>query len=349
MRDEAAASSDAMLSVLLYDDVGFASGTASLATADAAAAAAAPMWQLGWLSRNAVTMLAWGCGVRSLRLLVLPATAVPGAGSTLPAPSGIWLTVTFEDAFAVPPLPPADLDVALAPPSESLPPGLAVVGWELNAKGQPGPRLAHLRRQMGSEALAGAREKASEAEMGGQRGACWCERALHPVPPQALTLACFPPIADASADLNLSLMRWRMLPGLDLARLSTVRCLLLGAGTLGCHVARDLVAWGIRHLTLVDSGDVSYSNPVRQPLYVFADVGEQRRPLGSARGRHPEACLCTSMSSPLLPPSPHCPLPRPRPSQGSRRSRGPRRHPPRHRRNRTRPLHPDARPPAGRR
>ena len=98
-------------------------------------------------------------------------------------------------------------------------------------------------------------------------------------------------LAETSVDLNLKLMRWRLLPALDTDRLFAAKCLLLGSGesnstlqwaspkeartlsrlwalsnpgTLGCNVARGLLGWGIRHITLVDNGRVSYSNPVRQ-------------------------------------------------------------------------------------
>ena len=71
-------------------------------------------------------------------------------------------------------------------------------------------------------------------------------------------------LAETSADLNLRLMRWRELPSLDTERLAGTKCLLLGAGTLGCNVARGLLGWGVRHVTFVDNGRVSYSNPTRQ-------------------------------------------------------------------------------------
>lgn len=72
--------------------------------------------------------------------------------------------------------------------------------------------------------------------------------------------------------------------------MKNTKCLLLGAGTLGSYVARNLLVgilkacrnylladkfmkqgWGVRKITFVDNGAVSFSNPVRQPLFNFQD------------------------------------------------------------------------------
>ena len=88
--------------------------------------------------------------------------------------------------------------------------------------------------------------------------------------------------ARAAVDLNLKLMRWRALPGLDLDKFASQKCLLLGAGTLGCAVARGLMAWGVRRMTLVDSGNVAYSNPVRQSLFEYEDCLDGGKPKAQA-------------------------------------------------------------------
>lgn len=78
-------------------------------------------------------------------------------------------------------------------------------------------------------------------------------------------------LADQAVDLNLKLIKWRIAPSIDLEAIKHTKCLLLGAGTLGSYVARNLMGWGVRKITFVDNAKVSYSNPVRQPLYNFKD------------------------------------------------------------------------------
>ena len=93
-------------------------------------------------------------------------------------------------------------------------------------------------------------------------------------------------IAETSVDLNLKLMKWRLVPELDLVKIQNTRCLLLGSGTLGCGVARTLLGWGVRNITMLDSGKVSYSNPVRQSLFTFKDCLEGGRPKATAAAEH---------------------------------------------------------------
>lgn len=81
-------------------------------------------------------------------------------------------------------------------------------------------------------------------------------------------------LADQAVDLNLKLIKWRIAPKLDLDVIKNTKCLLLGAGTLGSYVSRNLLGWGVKKVTFVDNGTVSYSNPVRQPLFNFADCAD---------------------------------------------------------------------------
>ena len=78
-------------------------------------------------------------------------------------------------------------------------------------------------------------------------------------------------LAIQAADLNLKLMKWRMIPNLQVEQLQSTKVLLIGAGTLGCNVARVLLGWGIRNIKILDYGKVSYSNPVRQSLFTIHD------------------------------------------------------------------------------
>lgn len=92
-------------------------------------------------------------------------------------------------------------------------------------------------------------------------------------------------------------MQWRLMPDLQPERVAGTRCLLLGAGTLGCAVARSLLAWGVQHLTFVDSGRVSYSNPVRQSLFTVADCqdgGKFKAPTAAERVREIAPGVSTS-------------------------------------------------------
>ena len=83
-------------------------------------------------------------------------------------------------------------------------------------------------------------------------------------------------LAARNADLNVQLIKWRHMPDLDFEKIQSTKFLLLGAGTLGCNVARALMGWGARKITLVDNGKVSYSNPARQSLFTYRDSAERR-------------------------------------------------------------------------
>jgi ubiquitin-like modifier-activating enzyme ATG7 len=89
-------------------------------------------------------------------------------------------------------------------------------------------------------------------------------------------------LAEEAAGLNLKLIKWRLLPNLDLSLIAKTRCLLVGAGTLGCNVTRCLLAWGVSDITLIDNGRVSFSNPVRQSLFTHEDCLNGGKPKAEA-------------------------------------------------------------------
>ncbi|KAI8929240.1 hypothetical protein BC831DRAFT_497246 [Entophlyctis helioformis] len=140
------------------------------------------------------------------------------------------------------------LDVSLA----SYPDEPKCVGWEKGIQGKLSPRVADLAPLMDPTRFVRRTVLLD----------CCQSPDLMPVDVQAGR--------DGSGS-HLKLMRWRILPELKLERVSQTKCLLLGAGTLGCYVGRVLLAWGVRHITFVDNGKVSFSNPVRQPLFKFKD------------------------------------------------------------------------------
>ncbi|KAK4875920.1 hypothetical protein RN001_012342 [Aquatica leii] len=83
-------------------------------------------------------------------------------------------------------------------------------------------------------------------------------------------------LAETAVDLNLKLIKWQLLPNIDLEKVKLTKCLLLGSGTLGCSVARCLLGWGVRNITFLDNSIVSFSNPVRQSLFTYENCLENK-------------------------------------------------------------------------
>ncbi|ORX73211.1 hypothetical protein DL89DRAFT_274102 [Linderina pennispora] len=94
-----------------------------------------------------------------------------------------------------------------------------------------------------------------------------------------------PRMANLSASMDPSRLAELISGGI-----SATRALLLGAGTLGSYAARALLAWGVRKITFVDNGKVSFSNPARQPFAlrrIFPNVDAQGEQLSIPMPGHP--------------------------------------------------------------
>ncbi|VDM59203.1 unnamed protein product [Angiostrongylus costaricensis] len=83
-------------------------------------------------------------------------------------------------------------------------------------------------------------------------------------------------LMEQSIELNLSLIKWRLVPEMQLVRCTSLKVLIFGAGTLGSNIARCLMGWGVKKITFLDNSSVSYSNPVRQSLSEFEDARRSR-------------------------------------------------------------------------
>lgn len=107
------------------------------------------------------------------------------------------------------------------------------------------------------------------------------------LPKMALMGEVMDPVMESEhfAKLNLKLMKWRLLPNLDLEKISAQKCLIFGAGTLGCAIARNLLSWGVSEMTFIDCGNVGLSNPVRQSLFTNEDAAKKRPKATTAADR----------------------------------------------------------------
>ena len=196
------------------------------------------VFMMGWPMRNLIAYLVLhkGLGGKTVKILSLRPGRCPGLRGRVTTdasgPTEVDGKQLAKDSIVMNVQLPIAHDYNYGKENEiNNHPVYKVVGWELNARHKPGPRWVNLRPLLDQNHL-----------------------------------------AIQAADLNLKLMKWRMIPNLNVDMLqNNCRVLLLGAGTLGCSVARTLLGWGIRDFTFVDYGNVSYSNPVRQVLFNLED------------------------------------------------------------------------------
>ncbi|KAF7457551.1 Ubiquitin-like modifier-activating enzyme atg7 [Cryptosporidium felis] len=76
--------------------------------------------------------------------------------------------------------------------------------------------------------------------------------------------------------INIDLIKWRLLPDFDKRHFINLKFLIIGSGTLGCSVSRNLIGWGIRNFTFIDNSTVSLSNPARQCLFTLDDAKQNK-------------------------------------------------------------------------
>jgi len=83
-------------------------------------------------------------------------------------------------------------------------------------------------------------------------------------------------VVDTVVSLNLHLAKWRFAPRMDLEALQAQCVMIVGCGSLGCHVIRTLLAYGVRNYILIDNGEISPSTVVRQLFYTRQDIGQKK-------------------------------------------------------------------------
>ena len=159
-----------------------------------------------------------------------------------------------------------------------LPWAVLLAAWQHRRLGQPDPAQPSATLMVHSTSKTGDCEASREVQVWFDSPPAvtgWSRNARGKLGPRVTDLSqsmSGAALVREAAHLNLNLMRWRAAPSLRLEALRESKCLLIGAGTLGCHLARLLQGWGVGRVTFLDSGTVSYSNPTRQPLFEVADA-----------------------------------------------------------------------------